>query len=126
MRILLVSLLLLPATAEAKEVTKNAHSNVSTRMYTYFGWDKNCQSTTGIVKLVSKPLNGELKTSEVEDTINISRHTQKTSKCAGTPIKGFRIDYTSNPGFKGNDRFVIEVRYKNKKPELDTFTVTVN
>lgn len=126
MKVLLFLLVFVPTTIEAKEVMKTANGNISTRMYTYFSWDKNCKSTTGIVKLVSKPRNGQLKTSEVEERIGRSRTTWKISRCAGTPIKGFRVDYTANPGFKGADRFVIEVQYKNKKPEIDTFTVNVH
>jgi len=125
MKLIFAAILLLPAMADAKEVAKTARSNVPTRVYTYFSWDENCQSTTGVVRLVSKPLNGQLKTSEVSETINKSRTTQQVSRCAGTSIRGFRVDYISNPGFRGEDHFKTEVNYKNKRPEIDNFTVDV-
>ena len=112
--------------ADAKDVEKTAKSGEATYISIYRSWKRDCSSNDGVVKLVDKPLNGTLKTSQVDSVIVLSRYDpEKTKHCVGQPIKGFRIDYTSNPGFRGVDRFKVEVTFGKRRPEIDTFRVTV-
>lgn len=40
-------------------------------------------------------------------------------------MEGFRVEYTSMPGYRGTDSFVINVTFDKRPPVVDTFTVNV-
>ena len=102
-----------------------ALSGSKERMHTYMSWKlKGCVPSTGIVKVIAKPQHGKLTPSNVEALIGHSRH-RSNDPCIGKPMKGFRVDYQSEPGFRGTDTFKIEVTFGKRVPEIDTNTITV-
>lgn len=112
--------------AYAKDFVKTARSGVPTRMNTYKAWKTDCSANRGVVQVVNKPLNGTLTPSQENSTIGTSRYDPaRTAHCKGTPITGFRVDYTSTPGFRGTDRFQIYVTFGKRKRDYDNFTVNV-
>jgi hypothetical protein len=126
MRLLAVlALCLVASNAGAKDFAKSAKSGQLTRMWVYNSYRANCQSKPGVVKVVSKPSHGTLKPTQVTTTIGKSRyHPEQTAQCVGRPTNGFRIDYISEPGFRGTDQFVIEYDYGHG-PDIDHYTVNV-
>jgi hypothetical protein len=45
--------------------------------------------------------------------------------CIGSELKGFRVDYTSQPGYRGVDSFFIEYTPAGRAAVIDSFTVNV-
>ena len=43
----------------------------------------------------------------------------------GTPTKGYRVDYTSEPDFHGSDRFKIQFIYGKNNNDIDDYAVNV-
>jgi hypothetical protein len=117
--------LLMSSSANAKDFTKTAKSGQTTMMATYRSWNKQCESKRGIVKVISKPAHGELTPTEVTTKIGVSRfHPERTTHCVGLPTNGFRVTYTSSPGFHGVDHFVLQFDY-GMQVDIDNFTVNV-
>jgi hypothetical protein len=87
--------------------------------------DQNCESKRGVVKVISKPSHGTITPNEVTTTISLSRvNPEKTVHCLGQPTNGFRIDYKSDPDFKGVDTFILQFSYSGNV-DIDHFTVNV-
>ena len=105
-------------------LSREAESGKATLMYEYGNWKADCSSHGGVVKALSKPQHGKLTPKRATVTVKASRFTP-TSKCIGKQIQGFVVYYTSAPGFRGTDKFTIEVRYPGHPPAIDTFTVQV-
>ena len=111
--------------ASAKDFTISARSGQPTQMHIYNSYTADCQSKRGIVKVASKPAHGTLTPSEVQTTIGTSRYKpERTAGRVGRPTNGFRIEYRSEPGFRGADQFVIEYDYGHGV-DVDHYTVNV-
>jgi hypothetical protein len=122
---ILIVFCLVAGDASAKDFTRNALSGKPARMATYRSWTLDCQSKLGVVKVISKPSHGVIIPSEVQSTINASRvRPELTAHCVGKPTNGFRVDYTSERGFKGADYFVLQFTY-GRQVDIDHFTVNV-
>jgi hypothetical protein len=94
-------------------------------MYVYKSWTRNCESKPGLVKVLSKPMHGTIAPTVVAAKIGVSRVApQKTAHCQGAPTEGFRVDYTSEPGFRGSDHFTLQFSY-GKHTDIDNYTVNV-
>lgn len=94
-------------------------------MHVYRSWTNDCKSKLGIVKVLSKPSHGTLKPTQVKSTIGISRRNpEKSVHCKGVPTNGFRVDYTSAPGFRGIDQFTIQFTY-GRGIDIDNYNVNV-
>ena len=119
------ALCLVAGGACARDFTKSARSEQLTRMGVYSSWTTECQSKLGVVKIVSKPSHGTLRPTQVTTKIGTSRYNpDRTAQCKGLPTNGFRVDYISDPGFRGTDQFVIEFNYGHG-PDTDHYTVNV-
>jgi hypothetical protein len=109
----------------AKDFTRTVRSGQPTQMHVYRSWTTDCQSKRGVVKVVSKPAHGTLTPTEVQSTISTSRyHPERTAQCMGLPTNGFRVDYRSEPGFRGTDQFAVEFDYGHG-PDVDHYLVNV-
>jgi hypothetical protein len=119
------ALCLVGGNACARDLTKSAISGQLTKMGVYSSWTTECQSKLGVVKVVSKPSHGTLTPTQVTTNIGTSRYNpERTAKCKGLPTSGFRVDYISDPGFRGTDQFVVEFTYGHG-PDTDHYTVEV-
>jgi hypothetical protein len=126
MRFLAFALCLLAGDACAESFEKSAKSGQSTVMHVYRSWTKDCQSKPGIVKVVAKPEHGTLKPTAVKSVIGVSRKDpEKSAHCIGMPTDGFRVDYISEAGFHGSDRFKIQFIYGKNNNDIDDYTVNV-
>jgi len=45
--------------------------------------------------------------------------------CNGVTIPGLRVAYTSFPGYRGLDQFVVERTLPNGRVDVDTYTINV-
>jgi hypothetical protein len=120
--VVLPALALCPATASADYFTRTAKSGVTSRMFTYHAHGEDCRAAGGIIKVVTKPEHGKLVPSREMSTIKGARNR---STCIGATIPGFRVDYTSAPGYRGDDNFAIEYTFGSGGVVLDRFTVHV-
>jgi hypothetical protein len=107
------------------DLNKTAVSGQTTQIKSYRTWDKNCQSRFGIVKLVTKPQHGKLTTRIADGKIRNNRLLGGPDHCFGTPIKTFKIDYTSVKGFRGVDTFTVDITFGSGRRDIDVITVTV-
>lgn len=113
-------------TCSAKDIVRQAMTGQPTEMWVYLSWHrKDCSPNIGVVKLVRKPQHGTLKTSQVDSTITNPRDRERNAHCIGKPAPGFRVEYTSEPNYRGPDSFQIHVTFGTKRPEADNFTVNV-
>jgi len=110
--------------ADAEFFSRSARPGQATRMHTYLAWKKDCSPNVGIVRLVTKPQHGTLKTTRPNEVAARNRW-RLTDPCIGKTMKGFRVEYTSVPGYRGPDSFVVEFTAGQRPTELDTFTVSV-
>jgi hypothetical protein len=115
--------------AHSDTLARRAKSGQPTKMVVYHSWKpRDCSEKFGVVKVVTKPQHGKLTPSQVVDTVTISR-LNPSSPCIGTRQRGFRVDYTSDPGYRGVDSFVLEVTFGRRRPLTptvsDTYTVNV-
>jgi hypothetical protein len=96
-------------------------------MWIYLSWhSKDCSPNIGVVKLVRKPAHGALKTSQVNQQIAVPRgHSEENAHCIGRVLPGFRVDYTSEPTYRGTDSFQIEVTFGKKHTDIDNFSINV-
>ena len=115
------------STCSAKDFFRQAKPGQTTEMWVYLSWHtKDCSPNIGVVKLVRKPEHGTLKNSQVNSKITIPRgNTEKNAHCIGKPAPGFRVDYTSEPNYRGFDNFQIHVTFGKKHTDVDNFTISV-
>jgi hypothetical protein len=130
MRIVLMMVCVLicgPTIAHAKTLLKTVSSGVETLMYSYATWkSKDCSPEIGVVKVLAKPQHGKLTPKETAGTIRTrGLRYAGPAACIGKPTPVFKVYYISEGGFRGSDRFKIEVTYRGRPPDVDTFTVDV-
>jgi hypothetical protein len=113
-----------PEQAHAETFLRNVKSGPTARMYTYHSWNQDCSPESGVVKVVTKPQHGKL--TPIKDYSPPYRNRFQTSDpCLGKIMQGFRVEYTSAPGYRGTDSFVIEVTFAKRPAVIDTFTISV-
>lgn len=123
MKLILGAGILFTAPAHAIDVQRKAQAGVTTTMWTYHSYDDDCKAGPGIVRLVTKPTNGKASTRYINSAIKTD-HWGSPHKCAGHTIKALAVFYTPNRGFRGIDRFSIDVKWR-VKTDSDRFTVLV-
>ena len=124
-RYLAVVLCLMAGNASARDFFRTARSGQTTKMHVYRSWTNDCQNKPGVVRVISKPSHGTLRPSQVTSKIGESRRNPgMTAHCKGVPTNGFRVDYTSQPGFRGTDRFTLQFEY-GRAADIDNYVVNV-
>ncbi len=113
----------IPGFAQADDLARTVSSGQTAEMHIYRSWNDQCVSTSGVVKVLTKPRHGKLSTRIVDTVIGRPR-TERKVDCSGLPSKGFQVSYTSDPGFHGTDNFSLDVKWKNLRV-VDRFTVAV-
>jgi hypothetical protein len=113
--------LLFTTPALARSFPRVAQSGVATRVYTYHSWNPDCTNKGGIIKVLTKPQHGT-----VRHFSNTSAPAAVNHPCSHILMEGFQVDYTSIPGFRSTDSFVLEVSFPNRPRWVDTFSVDVN
>jgi hypothetical protein len=123
----LIVILSSPQVASASDISKIALSGEKTMMWSYHSHNKDCQTSYGLVKVVSKPQHGVVSHRLTNAHVDKDHYGRViTNKCAGAPIKGFEVDYRSVQGFHGTDTFTLDVTWNaGSKREIDNFTVNV-
>ena len=125
MRLLICWLCLVAGSASAKDYVKSARSGQTTKMGIYRSWNNQCESKLGVVTVLSTPSDGTLTPSQITATIGTSRvNPERTAHCKGVPTNGFRVDYTSAPGFRGTDQFRLQFTF-GRNVDIDNYTVKV-
>jgi hypothetical protein len=121
----LAAVLLTPSgQANAEAFFRTVKSGRSVPMHLYKAWKRDCSPDDGVVKVVTKPQHGKLTPGRVDGRIRHNRFSAN-DPCIGKIIRGFQVEYRSVPGYRGMDRFVIEVTFGRRAPVTDTYTVTV-
>ena len=115
---------LLPTAVAAESFVRSARSGVPVRVFTYHSHNQDCSEKFGVIHLVTKPRHGKAVPSRDVSIMQSNRYNHR-DRCIGSALKGFRVDYTSVPGFRGVDSFVIEYTPAGRATLTDTFTVNV-
>jgi hypothetical protein len=110
-----------PFPVAAESFVRSARSGVPVRVFTYHS---DCSEKFGVIHLVTKPRHGKAVPSRDVSIMQSNRYNPR-DRCVGSALKGFRVDYTSAPGFRGVDSFVIEYTPAGRATVTDSFTVNV-
>jgi hypothetical protein len=113
-----------PALAHGKDFTRTALSGRLTKMQDYTSWRDDCTSSTGEVRVLTKPQHGTLSTRIVDTKISAHTRIPRVTYCTGVPVKAFQVNYTSVRGFRGTDNFSLEAVWPSHR-DTDNYTVTV-
>lgn len=115
-----VLFLAMASMSHAREFSRFAQSGVTKPMYTYHSWNEDCTNKGGVIRVVAKPKHGTVKSQASTSPPYSSNH-----KCYRIDMEGFRVLYTSNPGYRGPDNFVLEVIFPGQPRSVDRFMVDV-
>ncbi len=104
---------------------RTVKSGVPTPIHTYMSWNDDCSPNSGVVKVASKPQHGKLTPERTSAVARQNRFSTYATSCLGKTMPGFKVVYTSSPGYRGPDSFTIEVIYGTRTPITDVYSVTV-
>lgn len=114
-----------PAVAATWQYAREAQSGKPKVVWRYVGFNpKNCSERGGVARVVTKPQYGKLSKMRVLAP-HLSDRLNPNSPCLGKMVAGLQVTYTSAPGYRGTDRFVIERTLWNGRVDTDTFIMTV-
>lgn len=114
-----------PSIARTWEYARDAQSGVPKVVWRYVGYNpKDCSERGGVVRIVTKPQYGKLAKMRVVAP-HLSDRLNPNSRCIGKMVAGLQVTYTSAPGYRGTDRFVIERVLWDGQVDTDTFVITV-
>ena len=119
-----VALIVVGSPCEASYFTRQAASGKPTTAYVYRNWDKDCRERGGVVKVVTKPQHGRLTKERIVAPM-VHQGRSSDTHCNGVTIPGPRVVYTSFPGYRGLDQFVVERTLPNGRVDVDTYTINV-
>lgn len=121
---LVFGLVAVATSAWAEIITRHVESGKTTRVWTYKPTNESCENVQGTVTLISKPQYGTVA-NRVESS-TFGGQWSRTRHCYGKPATGFAVTYTSPPGFRGIDRFLLDVRFPSVGVHRqDAFTIIV-
>jgi hypothetical protein len=103
---------------------RDAASGQPKAVWIYRSWTPTCQETGGVTKVVTRPQHGKLSNRRVIEPVRSNRYNPR-DPCIGKIIPGLQVIYTSAPGYRGTDKFVIERSLANGLVDVDTFIMTV-
>jgi hypothetical protein len=109
--------------AEGMVFERVALSGQPKAVWTYRNWNHLCQETGGVTKVVSRPQHGRLSNKRISSPI--FNRNNPSDRCAGKSTGGLQVIYTSNPGYRGTDKFMIEKTWKGGGVLVYTFIMTV-
>lgn len=114
----------LPALVHGKDFSLTAVSGQSTKMQNYTSWNDDCASSTGTVKVLTKPQHGMISKRFVDSKISTHTRIPRVAYCTGVPVKALQVNYTSARGFHGTDNFSLEAIWPTHR-DIDNYIVTV-
>jgi hypothetical protein len=118
-------LLTMGQAARAEQVTRSVQAGVLATVYIYHSWKPDCSPGSGVVKVLTKPAHGTLSHTDDVSAPNHNRF-RANDGCVGRLMKGFRLQYRSEAGYRGTDSFSVEVLFPGKPRTVDNFSVIVN
>ncbi len=112
-----------PTAAQAQGF-KSAKSGKTQWIDAYYGWNNDCSFKTINVNVAQKPQHGT-----VSPKVEMQRITRaqigSVGNCAGKPTKAVAVYYRSKPGYRGIDRFRIQMSVGGQSKYFN-YTVRVN
>ena len=113
-----------PAIAANMQFSPEALSGQPKAVWVYRSWNSECKETAGVTKVLVKPKHGKLSNKRVVQPVRFNRY-DLNDRCIGKVIPGLQVIYTSAPGYRGPDNFVIERTLADGRVDTDTFTMMV-
>ncbi len=108
----------------AKEIRVSTRAGAPVVVLHEAEWTRTCSSTGGPqVTFSPQPANGLISTRPVEKVVR--RCDAGGCECKGRTVSGPEIVYTPQAGFKGQDRFGFDSRFRNGVTLRHNVTVTV-
>ena len=118
------ALISVPTLAHGHYLTVRVHSGETKIVWRYANWTKDCTPEGGVISVKTKPEHGKLTKNPGPVMLTRPRF-QEMVHCLGQTREGMIVSYTSDPGFRGHDSFVLEVKYPGHPTDVDTFTIMV-
>ena len=107
--------------ASADDSSFIAEPGVPNLIWAYYSVNSTtCLSSSGLVKVLTKPQHGKLMPRVMDYVI-----PRRGQACGGKLIQAFVVHYTPDRAFRGNDRFSLDVTYGNGEREVDNYTISV-
>ncbi len=127
--LLLVALAATPHVAAAADVDKTYRrtttDGAAVLLHHYASWDRQCRPNGDVViTVVSQPVGGMLDMRH-EPKTDAGEERVGATACAGVALPSVGVYYVPRPGFKGTDRFQLEIRYGRGSPVIDEGVIEV-
>jgi hypothetical protein len=100
-------------------------SDMRSRVARFDQVEPDCSAVAPLVVVKKPPTKGRI---EIEEDMGFTNYAKETRqyKCNDQRTLGVAIFYTSDPGFKGTDRFEVEVFYATYAvSQIVRFTATI-
>lgn len=103
--------------ANSRHFNRTAVAGQPTAMTHYYTWFPDCRSSSGAVRVITKPRYGRLSHTLVDRAIEASR-VVGIDRCYGRPIKALLVTYTPNRGFVGTDSFALDLTFRRLRETI--------
>jgi len=117
-----------PAPAVAEAVPPGATvvaSGAASPLNREMSWNKECEARLTPIIIAEQPRHGTLAIREETMPVPAVAAVGTSGACAGKLIMGRRLYYQSEPGFRGADRILYDVRYGNGEWHRKTVDIAV-
>ncbi len=127
--LLLGALMAAPHLAAATDIDKTYRrtttDGAAVLLHHYASWDRQCRPTGDvIITVVSQPVGGTLDMRH-ETKTDAGQERVGAASCVGVAMPSVGVYYVPRPGFKGTDRFQLEIRYGRGSPVIDEGVIEV-
>jgi len=114
-----------PAMAADGEYDRTAPSGEIQWMDEYSGWNNDCSFLEIAVDVIEQPAHGEVFPRPEIKRIPKKAVRGNSGVCAGRKMKALVLYYTSEPGYRGQDRFQVRMKVRGQDPAFFIYNVTV-
>jgi hypothetical protein len=92
---------------------------------THSHWDGNCRSSTDPrITWVTEPAHGNVD--QTVEMVTAHANAVGNTNCEGMEMRGLKLTYRPEAGFRGVESLIYDVRYDNRTPVIRyEFKVTV-
>ena len=114
-----------PAWAVDGVYDRTALSGESEWMDEYFGWNNDCSHLVIEVDVVDGPTHGTISHRNEPRPIPQNATRGKSGSCAGKEANALVLEYTSEAGYRGPDKFRVRMKARGQSPAFFLYYVTV-
>ena len=109
-RALIAALVLVSAAGPAQSRTVETRPGKTVQIANFHAWDRFCGSIKVHVDVTREPSHGVVVIHLTSSTKITRANRGSVHLCKGKRVKSVKVEYRPDPGFRGSDRFGINVR----------------